>query len=451
MGTGKTLELIYLAEIMKQRGMIDHCLIITCVDSLRQNLKTEIEAFSNESVLVLGEKRRKSGKIYYDTIVNRAKQLQNPIEEFFVITNIASLRYPEMVKAFQKSKNSFGLIGVDEVHRSTKGSIQGDNLLKFDSEYKVAMSGSLVTNSPISCYLPLSWINVDNSTMTTFKSHYCIFGGFHDSQIIGYRNLDVLREEIESCSIRVKLEDLRDDMPSKSISVELVEMSEEQNEFYEAIKEGIAEEADRIELNSANLLALTTRLRQATSDPETLTTQKISSSKADRCAELVEDLVNSGEKVVVMDIFKNSIYHLAEALKNLNPLLITGDVDDSVVHDSIQKFRMDPEAKVLLGTTQKLGTGFSLPEAHYMIMLSTPWTYAEFSQNTDRIHRVNSECPVYIKVLITKDTIDERVWEIISKKKELSDYLVDEYSAEQAENLRREMLQIIQDLKSKEV
>ena len=57
---------------------------------------------------------------------------------------------------------------------------------------------------------------------------------------------------------------------------------------------------------------------------------------------------------------------------------------------------------------------------------------------------------MYIKVLITKDTIDERVWEIISKKKELSDYLVDEYSAEQAESLRREMLQIIQDLKSKE-
>ena len=279
-----------------------------------------------------------------------------------------------------------------------------------------------------------------------YKSQYCNYGGFGGKQIIGYKNLDTLREELQGCSIRKKLEDVRNDMPAKTVSVELVEMSDAHAKFYDAIKSGVKEEADKIELKSSNLLALTTRLRQATSDPTILTSQQIISSKLERCAELVEDLVLAGEKVVVMDVFKSSINRLAKMLDEFKPLVCTGDVADTLVNNNIQQFRNDPNSKVLLGTSQKIGTGFSLPEAHYLIMLSTPWTYAEFSQNTDRIYRVNSDQPVYIKVLLTKDTIDERVWEIVDKKKQISDYLVDGIENELSNDLRDEMLKIIKSL-----
>ena len=447
MGLGKTVTLIYEAEILKRRGLIDHCFIICGVDSLRQQWKAEIEKFSNESVLVLGEKISKSGKISYTTLSDRAKQLKELISEFFVITNIASIRSDDIVEAFIKSKNNFGMICLDECHRvATKSSQQGTNLLKLKSKYKIAMSGSLVTNNPISCYVPLVWTENDHANLTMYKSQYCNYGGFGGKQIIGYKNLDTLREELQGCSIRKKLEDVRNDMPAKTVSVELVEMSDAHAKFYDAIKSGVKEEADKIELKSSNLLALTTRLRQATSDPTILTSQQISSSKLERCAELVEDLVLAGEKVVVMDVFKSSINRLAKMLDEFKPLVCTGDVADTQVNNNIQQFRNDPISKVLLGTSQKIGTGFSIPEAHYLIMLSTPWTYAEFSQNTDRIYRVNSDQPVYIKVLLTKDTIDERVWEIVDKKKQISDYLVDGIENELSNDLRDEMLKIIKSL-----
>ena len=447
MGLGKTVTLIYQAEILHKRGLIDHCFIICGVDSLRQQWKAEIEKFSNLDVLVLGEKISKSGKVSYASLADRAKQLKDPISEFFVITNIASIRSDEILEAFLKSKNNFGMICLDECHRvATKTSTQAKNLLKLKSKYKIAMSGSLVTNNPLSCYVPLYWTENEHANLTMYKSQYCEFGGFGDKQIIGYKNLDTLREELQRCSIRKKLEDVRNDMPSKTISVELVEMNDAHSKFYDAIRKGVKEEADKIELKSSNLLALTTRLRQATSDPTILTSQKITSSKIERCAELVEDLVNAGEKVVVMDVFKNSINTLANLLSDFNPLVGTGDLPDSTVSANITKFRTDPDAKVLLGTSQKIGTGFSIPEAHYLIMLSTPWTYAEFSQNTDRIYRVNSEQPVYIKVLLTKDTIDEHVWEIIDRKKQISDYLVDGVDNELSEDLRNEMLKIIRNL-----
>ena len=100
MGLGKTVTLIYEAEILKSRGLIDHCFIICGVDSLRQQWKAEIEKFSNQDVLVLGEKISKSGKVSYASLAERAKQLKDPISEFFVITNIASIRSDEIVEAF---------------------------------------------------------------------------------------------------------------------------------------------------------------------------------------------------------------------------------------------------------------------------------------------------------------------------------------------------------------
>lgn len=424
MGCGKTATLIYEAETLKRRGLIDHCLIICGVDSLRQQWKQEIRQFSDESVVVIGEKPSRTGRIYYETLETRAKQLKQPLDAFFVIVNIAALRSEKVVDAIRKGKNRFGFIGVDEIHRvSKKTTLAGKGLLKIKAEYMVGMSGSLVTNNPVSCYMPLSWTGNDSSILTTFKAEYIEknqYGG-----IGGYRFLEHLKEELDFCGFRRRLEDLRDDFPRKTVSVEVVEMEDSQAKFYEAIKNGVKEEADKVDLKATNLLALTTRLRQASSDPSILTSQKVESCKIERCVELVKDLIEAGEKVVVMDVFKKSIYTLQEKLKQFNPLVGTGDFPDSEVSAAVRTFRTDPEAKLLLGTSQKIGTGFSIPEAHYLIMLSAPWTYAEFSQNVDRIYRINSTCPVYIKLLVAKNTIDENVWEIIDRKRQLSEYLVD--------------------------
>jgi len=157
MGLGKTLEIIGLAETLKRRGEIDHCLVICGVDSLRQNWKREIKKFSTESCLVLGEKVSRNGKVSYATLTERAKILREPISEFFVIVNAATLRSDDIMAAFKKSKNEFGMIAVDEVHRfASSRSIQGDNLLKLQAKYQVAATGTLLINSPVSCYVPLS-------------------------------------------------------------------------------------------------------------------------------------------------------------------------------------------------------------------------------------------------------------------------------------------------------
>ena len=447
MGLGKTNEIIWYAETLKRRGLIDHCLIICGVDSLRQNWKKEIQKFSTESVLVLGEKVSKKGKVSYASVDQRAKQLLEPIEEFFVVVNVATLRSDKVIEAFKKSKNKFGLIAVDEAHKiSNKSSQQGANLLKLNSPYKIAATGTPIVNSPLSAYLLLAWTENDKSTLTTYKSNYCEFGGFGNKQVVGYKNLDVLKEEMESCSIRRTLDQVRDDMPLKTVHYEVIEMSDAHRKFYDAVKEGVKEEADRVELKSGNLLALTTRLRQATACPAILTSQDILSSKLERCVEIVEDLVSQGEKVVILSTFKESVYQLAKLLEKYKPLVATGDVDDQIAFSRMDQFQNDPISKVFMGTHGKCGTGFTLNAASYMICIDTPYTYSSFSQSTDRIWRVTNTRPAFITVLTCGDSIDERVAAIVENKKELADFLVDGKENSISSGLKDELMKIIKEL-----
>lgn len=437
MGLGKTNSIIWLAETLKRRGIIDHCFIICGVNSLKQNWKKEIQKFSTESVVVLGEYTTRTGTVRYRPMDKRAEQLKNPIDEFFVITNLESLRDDRIIEAFKKSSNKFGLIAFDEAHKAaTKTSQQGTNLLKLEAPFKVAATGTLITNNPLSAYVPLSWTGNDQSILTTYKSQYCNFGGIKDSQIIGFKNLDILQEEIKSCSLRRTLDQVRSDMPPKSVKIEVLEMEDGQRKFYEAIKEGVKEEADKIELKSANLLALTTRLRQATACPSLLTSQSVSSCKVERCVELIQELTSQGEKVVVLSVFKETINDLATKLGQFRYSVNTGDVPDGVVARNVDKFQEDPEEQVFIGTWGKVGTGWTLNAASYLICIDTPYTAAMFDQGTDRIWRVNNTRPAFITVLLCGDTIDERVQEIIETKKELGEYLVDGVEFSNATNSR---------------
>lgn len=437
MGLGKTNSIIWLAETLKRRGLIDHCFIICGVNSLKQNWKKEIAKFSTESAIVLGEHITRTGSIRYKSMEKRAQQLLEPIEEFFVITNLESLRDDRIIEAFKKSSNKFGMIAFDEAHKAaTKTSQQGTNLLKLEAPFKIAATGTLITNNPLSAYVPLSWTSNDQSTLTTYKSQYCNFGGIKNAQVVGFKNLEVLREEIESCSLRRTLDQVRSDMPPKTVTLEVLEPDDSQRKFYEAIKEGVKEEADKIELKSANLLALTTRLRQATACPGILTTQKVSSCKVDRCVELIQELTSQGEKVVVLSVFKETLNDLATKLDQFRFSVNTGDTPDAVVANNVSRFQDDPKEQVFVGTWGKVGTGWTLNAASYLICLDTPYTAAMFDQGTDRIWRVNNTRPAFITVLICKDTIDERVQEIIEHKKELGEYLVDGIESNNTSNTK---------------
>lgn len=429
MGLGKSFQIINIARELKQQRGLEHCLVICGLNTLKSNWKKEIGIHSDETVRVLGERISKNGRITYTKIPERAKELEEPIKEFFIVTNIETFRSDLVVEAFKKSKNNIDMVVVDEVHKiKNKNSKQGDNLLKIDSKYKIAATGTLLLNNPLDAFVPLKWTDNEHSNLTNFKNLYCRYGGFGGHEVVGFKNLDLLKDEIESCSLR-RTKDLLD-LPPKTIIEEVLDMSDEQADFYEAIKKGVKEEADKVDLKTSNLLALVTRLRQATSCPSVLTSQNIDSVKVERCVDLVEELVSNNEKVVVFSTFKETVVKLQEALKHYKPLILTGDTKDAETSDIVDRFQTDSRSKVLIGTWQKAGTGITLTAASYMIFLDTPWTDAIFSQACDRIYRIGTKKSVFIYNLICKNTIDERVSFLLKQKKAISDFIIDDDMSE---------------------
>lgn len=332
------------------------------------------------------------------------------------------------------------MIVVDEVHTcKNPTSIQGKNLLKLSSKYKIAATGTLITNNPLDAYVPLKWISQNHSNYSTFKYYYCNYGGPFHNELIGYKHMNVLKECLNEVSLR-RTKDLLD-LPDKNIINEIIELSATQKQFYDNIVNGIISQVDLVNIDATNLLSMISRLRQASTCPTVLTSESIPSAKIERAVDLTHQIVESGNKVVVFSAFKETLNLMNKQLNLANVLLSTGDIQDNVIANNIQNFQTKDEFKVMLCTISKMGTGITLTAASYAIFVDCAYTAAQNLQCEDRIYRIGSKQPVFIYYLWAKGTVDERIRNIVEDKSAISDYIVDDKITDKSLNLLKKYLQ----------
>lgn len=426
-GLGKTLSMIYLAEMLKEQEGITHCLIICGVNSLKYNWANEIKKYSDLPCRILGQKISRTGKSSFATVAERCAELKRGIKEFFVVTNLETLQNKEFADSFNKSKDTYGMIVVDESHRAknpTSKSVK--TLLKLKSPHCIALTGTMIMNVPENAFVSLKWTGNTNSTFTQFKQMFNVYGGFGGVQVIGYKNLEVLKDLISSCGLRRLKSDVLD-LPPKTYIKEYVEMGKQQRDFYESVESGVTEEMNLLDHVPTIMeeITINMRLRQITASPSILSSEVTQSAKLDRLEELVADIVGQGDKIVVFCTFKDTVYEVCRRLSEYGALPCTGSETDDEIAVNRNKFDTDPNCKVLVCTWQKMGTGHTITVANYAIFVDTPYTSAAFEQACDRIYRIGQKKPAFIITLITKDTYDERVQQIIDTKQELGDVIID--------------------------
>lgn len=424
-GLGKTLQIIYIAEERYKRKEIQHCLVVCGVNSLKVNWEKEINKHSKLSCKILGKKVSSKGNVSYGSIPKRLDELKHKIKEFFVITNLETLRDDKIIKAILKGPNKFDMIVVDEIHTcKNSSSKQGSNLLKLNkAKYLIGATGTLLLNNPMDSYVPLRWIGADKATKTNFDRYYCTYGGPFGNELIGFKNLDTLKDQLDIYSIRRHKNLL--DLPPKTVINQYVEMDDVQNKFYNDVKDGVKSEVDKVVLKPNIIMGMILRLRQATACPSILSSKNIPSAKIERTRELCKEIVEEDNKVVIFSTFKQTVEELKNKLIEYNPVIGTGDIKDEELSKNIDNFQNNDENKIFIGTWQRCGTGLTLNKASYMIFIDTPWTDASFQQACDRIHRIGSKNPVFIYNLITTNTIDEKVLEIVEDKAAISNFIID--------------------------
>ena len=440
-GLGKTAVIIHIIEELIARGELEHCLVICGLNALKDNWRKEIEKHSYTlTSTILGQRQKRDGSYMVEGVAKRIEHLSKPISETVVITNIETIRNKDIVELIENGPNKFDLIVCDEIHKvKNKSSQQGDNFLQLKKhKYKIGATGTLLMNSPLDAYVPLSWIDVERSTVTNFKNFYCRTNG---NILLGYQHTDILKDMISSHSLRRPKSLLQ--LPPLRIINEYVQMDDKQQKFYNEIKTGIRDQVDKVVLKRSNILSIIGRLRQATACPSVLTTHNIPSAKIERCCDLVEQIVSGGEKVLIFSTFKETTSILKERLKDYKPLVVTGDVDEATASSYVDKFQQDPEHKCFIGTWQKCGTGLTLTAATYVIFLDTAWTESDFQQHYSRAYRAGTSKDVTVYVLITEGTVDMTVDKIVHRKGAISDYIIDDEIDDDAiEILRKYILEL---------
>lgn len=420
-GLGKTKQALDIAVARKHK--MRHCLIVCGVNNLKWNWYKEVEIHTNEKAHILGSRVNRKGKTVIGSSAERLADLKQIHDEYFLITNIETLRDKSIQSQIKKMCNE-GIIGmtiIDEIHKCKNSqSKQGKAIHCCCSYYRLALTGTPLMNNPIDLYNVLKWLEVENHSLTYFKNLYCEMGGFGGYEIIGYKNLDQLENSLNKNMLRRRKEEVLD-LPPKIYTDELLDLDSSQDKLYRDVTNQIIEDVDRIML-LPNPLTELIRLRQVTSNPNILTSKNITNVKYDRIADILE---STTDKVIIFSNWTKVINPLYIKLSSLgyNPALVTGETKDPI--GEMNKFQSDNTCKVILGTTPALGTGYTLTAANTVIFIDEPWSKAIKDQAEDRCHRIGTKGTVNIITLICKDTIDERIHQIIKDKGELSDRIVD--------------------------
>ena len=426
-GLGKTKQVIDIAVAKKLEKGYKHCLIICGVNGLKWNWQNEINTHSNETGWILGQRKKTRGwkvgsnkdKLYDLTHLPE-------IESYFLITNVESLRDTEIAtQVAQLCKNgTIGMVAIDEIHKcKNPTSQQGKGILKVQPEYRIAMTGTPLMNTPLDLYIILKWLGYEKHAFYSFKQHYCTFGGFGGHEIIGYKNLGELQNQLSEIMLRrLKSEVL--DLPDKVFIDEYVEMTGKQEQIYKEVTAELRMNIDRIK-TAANPLAQLIRLRQATGYTGILSSSIKESAKLDRMEELVEEATANGQKVVIFSNWTDMTDIVCQRLRHYKPAVITGATQDEDRQRMVRTFQSDPNCKVIVGTIGAMGTGLTLTAGTVEIFLDEPWTMAAKDQAIDRCHRIGAKSNVTIYTLLAKDTIDERIHELVQKKGAMSDAIID--------------------------
>lgn len=459
-GTGKTMQSSNIARL-KRGGK--HCLVIVGYKSLLFNWVREIETHTTEKGYVLGQRiGKRSGKLRTGNLQERLKDIENldKIEEFFVITDITTLRQCKKEEYIKKNgkkgynkiyfyadlledwcrKGEIGRIILDESHVFKNYEVdQTQALLRLKTcPYKIAMTGTPIMNSNLDLYPIMSWLGYENRNYWEFKQHYCKLGGYQGKQVIGDKNSPELHQRIKPYMLRRLKKDVLD-LPEKIFIDEYLEMDGKQYALYEKMNKMYKAELAKEKGNKNALLGAILNLRKITCHPAWIDPNIEDSVKYERCRQLVYEMVQNNQKVIVYSCwttpFESSLecLNLKRQLEMYNPAMIIGDTKDRM--EQVDKFQNDPNCMIMVGSVGAMGVGITLTAANNVIWLDEPWNEAIKDQGNDRTHRPGQKKSVNIYTLMCKDTKDIGVHKTVYNKGRLADQIIDGVTTEELENI----------------
>ncbi len=418
MGLGKTIQVLaVILDYVNKEGKMPS--LVVCPSSLTLNWLGEANKFAPSlKVCVI------SGNA-----LERAKKIDKIPQYDLVITSYDSLKRD--IDVYEEKAFNFRYMIADEAQYVKNNNTQNAKAIKkILTKTRFALTGTPIENS-----LSELW-SIFDFIMPGYLFKYRKFKETFETPIVKEESeacLERLKKMIEPFVLRRIKKEVLTELPDKTISVLYNEMQEEQQKVYLAYlakaRKEINDEikANGFESSQIKILALLMRLRQICCHPKLfLQNYEGESSKLTQCIELIKNTVESGHKILLFSGYTSMFEMIEKELKNnkISYLKLTGQTKVSDRIDLVDKFNEDESIKVFLISLKAGGTGLNLTGADVVIHYDPWWNLSAENQATDRTYRIGQKNNVQVYKLITKNSIEEKIYELQQKKAKLADNML---------------------------
>ena len=421
MGLGKTIQVLsiilsYKNETEESKRKTS---IVVTPSSLALNWKSEIEKFASslKAEVISGS-------------LNERKRILNNINDYdLIITSYELLKRD--IEIYKDLDYEFRYIIADEAQYLKNSITQNAKSIKMlRAKTKYALTGTPIENS-----LSELW-SIFDYIMPGYLFEYRNFKQNYEMPIVSENDeeaMEKLKLLIEPFVLRRTKKEVLKELPEKTITVMNNEMVEEQEKIYMSYLAKAKQELDyELEENGfgksrMKILALLTRLRQICCHPSLfIDNYKEDSGKLNQCMEIVKDAISGGHRILLFSGYKSMFSIIEKELKreNIEYFKLTGDTKVAERVDLVEEFNNNENIKVFLISLKAGGTGLNLVGADVVIHYDPWWNLSVENQATDRAYRIGQKNNVQVYKLITKNSIEEKIYELQNRKEALIDNML---------------------------
>lgn len=408
MGLGKTIQVISLILKLKEENRVKGQSLVVCPTTLLGNWVKELHSFAPSlSVAVYHGPERKLDE-----------------KADIIITTFAVLRIDiEDIK-----KKSWGILVIDEAQNiKNPDTSQTLSVKSLKAEYKVAMTGTPVENRLTELWSIFDFINKGYlGTLREFQKRYAVpIEKFKQTN-----RAEKLKLSISPFVLRRLKTDksVITDLPEKVVLDEYCYLSKTQAALYENTLNSIMGQISEAQgINRRGMIfKLITALKQICNHPyqykKSGEMTKDVSGKCDKFISVLDGILENKEKSVVFTQYKEMGKILVPIVQNelsTTPLFFHGSLNTAQREAMLKQFKEDDDSKIMILSLKAGGTGLNLTNATNVIHYDLWWNPAVEDQATDRTYRIGQKNNVMVHRLITLGTFEEKIDEMIKKKKEL--------------------------------
>ena len=369
MGLGKTIQALAVATHLSNQGY-KHCLVISPL-SVLENWKREIEKWTNLKCFVFRGKKA----------IKEQNLAQWKEEGGILLTNYS---HCGILKDSGEDLD-FDFAIVDEAHLiknpATKRSKNVSALIK-NCKYKLLMTGTALENRLDEMINLIEFLNESLA-----------------KKVSNNLNDKTYKMDVAQVYLRRKRKEVLHELPKLAVTTMWSSFNEEEQDFYDrAVGEGIA--------------GLMKMRRAAFIDTD--------SQKLQQIIDICTDAHENNEKVIVFSFFKNYVLHLLKQnLPFLADDIVSGDLPSSQRQKVIDVFSENPDQNVLLVQIDAGGFGLNIQAANRVILCEPQWKPSTENQAISRAYRMGQNRNVMVYRLLTKESIDETMMQIIHHKEDI--------------------------------